>query len=75
MAKATNPSTTTRSRFHNASQALADMLRLVEAGLSGCGKTTPDPKTWRVTRDGDVILPNRRIELRARSTSRHTAAA
>jgi hypothetical protein len=39
------------------------------------GRTTPDPKAWRVTRDGDVILPNRKIELRARSAAERLATA
>ena len=74
MVQATNPSTTSRSRSHSAFQALAYMLGLVEAVLTETGQTTPDPKAWRVTRDGDVILPNRKIELRARSSGRRAVA-
>ena len=88
MAKATNPSTTSLSRFHNVSNAArgwAHLLRIVETcvlqvqryrrALIPAGRTMPDPNAWRVTRDGDVILPNRKIELRARPAARRMAAA
>lgn len=66
MAKATAVSTISSPRFHNVS----DMLGQAAAMLRG---TKPDPKAWRVTRAGDVILPNRRIELRTKSIPERTA--
>ena len=66
MAKATNVSTTFPSRFHKLSHLVQTCVQQLQRWTSNPARTTPDPKAWRVTRAGDVILPNRKIELRAR---------
>ncbi len=66
MAKATALSTTFLSRFHKLSHLAQTCVQQLQRWASNTAPTTPDPKAWRVTRAGDVILPNRKIELRAR---------
>ena len=66
MAKATTLSTTSPSRFHNLSHLAQTCVQQLQRWTSITAQTAPDPKAWRVTRAGDVILPNRKIELRAR---------
>ena len=70
------------SRFQNLSHlariaqtSVQQLRRWKRALTSNTARTTPDPKAWRVTRDGAVILPNRKIELRARPAARRMAAA
>jgi hypothetical protein len=89
VAKANNVSTISNSCFHNVSNealvvpahllclartCVQQLLYWRKALTPNTWRTTPDPKAWRVTRDGDVILPNRKIELRARSSGMRAVA-
>jgi hypothetical protein len=79
MAQAKNPSTIFPS-LRGVECSPAHLLRITRTRFQQLlsrmtGQITPDPKAWRVTRAGDVILPNRKIELRARPAARRMAAA